>query len=124
MEYTSEYDSTSGICIIRVTGNYRRPEDSDRLKLLVIEKSSEHGCNLFLVDLTQAEVSGGTTQTYEAANPKGEVARSLRKVKAAFVRQKLTQNDHFFENVAVNRGFKLQAFDTFDKAVEWLRGSK
>jgi hypothetical protein len=120
LKFTSELDSRNGVCTVHVTGEYRRPEDSDTLKRFAVDFSIEHGCYLFLIDLTQAEVSGGTMPTYDAANPKGELADRLRKLKTAFVREDLTEEDRFFENVAVNRGFELRAFDSVEKAVEWL----
>ncbi len=120
MEYTSEFDSTNGICTVHVTGEFHRPVDSDKLKRFAVDFSVEHGCFLFLIDLTQAEVTGGTTATFDAANPQGAIADGLRKIKTAFVRRELTEDDLFYENVAVNRGFQLRALDTVEKATEWL----
>ncbi|MBN2000298.1 hypothetical protein JW935_22300 [candidate division KSB1 bacterium] len=124
MKYTSEFDNTSGICTVRVTGEYRRPDDSDKLKHFAIDFFMEHGCRLFLFDMTQTRVISGTMPTFNAANPPDELAQSLRKIKTAFVRRELDEDDRFFENVAVNRGFPLRAFDSFDKAVEWLKQCK
>ena len=124
MKYTSEFDSINGICIVRVTGEYHRPEDSDELKRFAVDYFAEHGCHLFLIDMTQAEVIGGTMAAFNAANPQGKLAQSLREIKTAFVRQELTRDDLFYENVAVNRGFQLRAFDTVYKAIEWLKQDK
>ena len=121
MEYTSELESTSGICTVRVSGEFRRPEDSNDLKQFAVDFFVEKGCRLFLIDLTQAEVIGGTIQAFDAANPQGEIAQPLRNIKTAFVRRKLTENDRFYENTAFNRGYLLRAFDSLDKAVEWLK---
>ena len=124
MKYTSEFDSINGICTVSVTGKYRRPEDSDELKRFAVDYFTKHGCRLFLIDMTQAEVIGGTMGSFKAANPQGELAQSLREIKTAFVRQELTRDDLFYENVAVNRGFQLRAFDTLYKAIEWLKQNK
>ena len=121
MRYTPEFDSTNGICIIRVTGEYQRPQDSDIMKHIAIDIFTKQGYRLFLIDLTQAKVMSSTMSTFFAANPKGELAEKLRKIRTAFVRRELTADDHFYENVAINRGFQLHAFDTLDKAVEWLK---
>jgi hypothetical protein len=59
--------------------------------------------------------------TFDAANPRDEVAKSLRDIKTAFVRRELSNDDRFYENVAFNRGFQLHAFNSVEKAVEWLR---
>jgi hypothetical protein len=58
---------------------------------------------------------------FNAANPRGEVADALRRIKTAFVRRELTEDDHFYEDVAVNRGFQLRACATIDEALEWLK---
>lgn len=85
---------------------------------MTLPLSAYKGCRLFLIDLTQADVIGGTIQAFGAANPQGEIAQSLRNVKTAFVRRKLTEDDHFYETTAVNQGYLLRAFDSMDKAVE------
>ncbi|ADI85516.1 hypothetical protein [Geobacter sulfurreducens] len=120
MNYTHEFDETSGICTIQVTGVFRRPEDSDELKRFAADFFTSNGCRLFLVDVSQTELIAGTMPTFYAGTPQGELARVLRQVKTAFVRRSLTEDDHFLETVAVNRGFKLRAFDSIDKAVAWL----
>jgi len=121
MKFTSKFDSTNNIYIIHVTGTYRRPVNSDELKEFAIRCFNEHGYRLFLIDLTDAEVAGGTMETFYAASPKNEPAQPLRALKAAFVRNELTKDDHFFETVAVNRGYYLRAFDSCDKAIGWLK---
>lgn len=121
MEYTSEFDRTTGICTVRVTGTFLRPDDSDKLKCFAVDFFTEHGCRMFLIDIRQAEVVGGTMGTYSAATPKGELAQALSKLRTAFVRQELTADDSFYENVAVTRGFQLRAFDTIERAASWLQ---
>ena len=124
MEYTSEFDGSNGICTVHVTGEYRRPIDSNALKRFCIDFSIKHGCFLFLVDLTEAKFITGGLSTFNAANPQGAVAEHLRKFRTAFVCRELTEDDLFFETVAVNRGFQLRAFDSVEKAVEWLVPTK
>jgi hypothetical protein len=124
MKYTFEFDSINGICTVQLTGEYRRPEDSYELKRFAVNFFTEHGCHQFLIDMTQAEVTGGTMAAFNAANPQGGLVQSLREIKTAFVRQELTRDDLFYENVAVNRGFQLRAFDTLYKAIEWLKQNK
>jgi len=63
---------------------------------------------------------GGTMETFSAATPEGDLARSLRDVRTAFVRPRLSEDDHFFETVAVNRGFRLKAFERIEQARAWL----
>ena len=124
MKFTSELDNTSGICTVHVTGEFHRPRDSDELKRFAIDFSGEHGCRLFLFDLTQSAVFAGIMPTFDAANPQDAFAGPLRKIRTAYVRKELTEDDLFFETVAVNRGFQLRAFDSIEKAVEWLTRNK
>ena len=120
MKYVSELDSVTGICTVNVTGEYHRPDDSEKLKRFAIDFSARHGCKLFLFNLSNAEIFGEIIPTFNAADPQGEVADKLRSIRTAFVRRELTENDRFFETVAVNRGFQLRAFDSVEKAVKWL----
>jgi hypothetical protein len=121
MRYTSDFDASDGICSVRVEGVYRRPRDSDELKQFAVEFAEANGCRRFLFDLRDADLVGGTMEAFSAATPEGDLARSLRDVRTAFVRPKLSEDDHFFETVAVNRGFRLKAFETMDRARAWLR---
>lgn len=120
VEYTHEYDSENGICIVCVTGVFSRPVDSDIMKEFALDFFNEHNCHRFLFDLTKAEVLGETMQLYAAANPDEKKFSTLRKLRTAFVRRELTDDDYFFETVAVNRGFTHRGFDTVEKAMEWL----
>ena len=120
MEFTSELDKSSGVCKVIVTGEVQRPDDSDTLKRFAIKFSAEYDCNRFLFDLKQTTIIGGTMNTFSAANPQGELADGLRKIRTAVVRNKLTSDDQFFETVAVNRGFQLNIFDSEEKAKSWL----
>lgn len=120
MNYTSELDDNSGICTVRVTGEYRRPDDSDRLKRFAVEFSEKYKCGLFLFDLSQADVVSGTYSSFEAGDPEGELAEKLKYVKTAMVRNYLTEDDYFFETVAVNRGYQVRIFKSFENAVQWL----
>jgi hypothetical protein len=124
MKYTSELDSNNGICKVNVTGDFHRPVDSNELKRFAIEFYNNHGCHLFLFDLRQAEVLSGTISAYRASKTRAAVTKHLRKFRAAFVRRELTEGDFFYENLSVNRGFQLRAFDSVEMAEWWLLKSK
>lgn len=64
MKYTSEIDCATNICTVRITGKYFRPKDSEELKHLAVNTYTEHGCNLFLFDMTQAEIIMGGDNSY------------------------------------------------------------
>ena len=72
------------------------------------------------VDLTQATISGGTMPLYKAGNPPHDLGQSLMGLTMAFVYAEVTDNERFFENVTVNRGFRVRVFDDLEQAVQWL----
>jgi hypothetical protein len=123
MEYTSELDSTGNICTVHVTGKLYSPKDGDELKRAAVRIYSEHACSLFLFDMTHAEIVTGTMQAFDTGSPQGELAERLRRFKVAVLYSDLTEHEQFFENVAVNRGFRVHVFNEIDKAVEWLKQS-
>lgn len=120
MKLSTELDRERNIFIVRVTGEYRRPYDGFEAQRLVVKSFTEHGCRQVLLDLTQAEIIAGTVSTYRTANPEPEVAQELMKFSFALVYAEVSEDDRFFETVAVNRGFRVKAFDDLEKALEWL----
>jgi len=121
MKYASEFDPEHGICVIRVTGNFHRLDDSDTIRNFIVRCCAERKCCQFLIDLTRATLIGGTLEIYQAVDFRDKVAESLRTIiRAAFVRTPLTADDRFYETMAYNRGYHLKAHDSVEKAVEWL----
>lgn len=120
MEYTAELDSTKNICTIRVVGTYHRHKETEELKRFAVNFHTEYGCSLFLIDMTQAEIVGGTIQTFKAAKPQQDIFLELISIKTAFLYRVISDQEIFLEDVAVNRGLQVKSFDSLDKAVEWL----
>jgi hypothetical protein len=58
--------------------------------------------------------------SYKTANPESGIAKELMKFKFSAVYSKITEEERFFENTAVNRGFAVRVFDNFEQALEWL----
>lgn len=120
MELSTELDKERKIFIVRVTGQYRRPDDGFEAQHLVIKSFAEHGYRRVLLDLTQAEVIAGTLSTFQTANPEPDVAKELRKFSFAALYSEVSEHERFFETVAVNRGLRVRVFEKLEKAVEWL----
>ena len=120
MELSTELDKEKNILIIHVRGEYRRSVDSSEAQQFFIDSYSEFACRRVLLDLTQAEITGDTMSTFNVGSPPPERAEELRKFCFACVYPEISQNERFFENVAVNRGFRVRVFDEFEKAVDWL----
>jgi hypothetical protein len=122
MKYISTIDSATNICTLLIRGQFRRPEDADEMKHFAVKIRAQHGCRRFLFDMREAEILGGTMDILAAASPQGDLADSLRQFKVAVLVPHINDDEHFFETVAVNRGFQLHTFDDLDKGVEWLSG--
>lgn len=121
MNYTSEYDEASGICTIRVTGKHKRPEDSLVLQQFARDFEDEQNCRLFLFDMTQATIIGGTVDTFETGTVPTDKDRTQLKQKIALAYSGDITEHKFMENVAVSRGYTLRVFEQIDKALEWLK---
>lgn len=120
MEYTSEFDAGTGICRIHVTGDYQRARDSETFKRFIGEQLAGTACWRYLFDMRDAQMQSSTVASYEAANPAPEVKAMLFNVRTAVLLARITQDDQFFENVAVNRGLPLRVFTDESQAREWL----
>ena len=120
MEYTSNYDSDISICTVYVTGTYKRLEDSTILKHFACNFYKKKGCRNFLFDMTKAKIESSTFGTFESGNPPDELSGTLRNLKVAILFSEITEDDKFFETVAVNRGYRMQIFAKIEEAIEWL----
>ena len=125
MKHTTEFDTESGICTVFVTGILKRPDDSIKLQRFAREFGSKNNCNLFLFDLRKAEINGSLLDTYTAATVPEDVDKSQVKQKIALVyNDKITEEEKFLENVAVNRGYNLRVFNQLEEAMKWLTMNK
>ena len=64
MKYTTEFDEVNKICIISVKGKLHRPDDSITLQEFVRDYHNEKGYCRFLIDMRQAQIISGTTDTF------------------------------------------------------------
>jgi hypothetical protein len=120
MEYTVEYDTSSGVCVIRVSGTHKRPEDSYKLLRIAGAYAEEYGCSRFMFDMRGATIIGGTMGAfYTAIEPEKQGFSKLYRI--ASVYPVITKDHKFMEDVGMNRGAAaFQVFDDIDKAREWL----
>ena len=83
---------------------------------------SEHGVRLFLFDLRAATISVDECDTYDmAASPEDDGLTRIDK--RAVVYAPGERDPEFFENVSVNRGYRVRCFTDIDAAVQWLTGT-
>jgi hypothetical protein len=119
MKYTIDRASNRGFCVIRVSGEHRRPDDSITLQKLASDIRSKDGCNRFLFDMSQADIKGEGIETFKVGV--APVEKGLdRNFTIALVYSGSLKEHKFMENVLVNRGYKVRVFDNVDAAIEWL----
>jgi hypothetical protein len=123
MKYTTEFDGVNGICIIRVKGKLRRPDDSITLQKFVRNFYIEQGCCRFLIDMRQAQIIGGKEDTFSIGTIPVDTDLKMKTTphKVALVYSSTNVNEIFLENVAVSRGYNIKVFTKIDKAIEWFK---
>lgn len=120
MRYTYEIKKDSGICIVRIIDTFKRPEDAWEMQKLAYKLSEDLGCSSFLFDMRDVNIVTSTLLTYDTVVLNAEKLPVLRRVKVAVLYQEVAEDERFFENVAVNRGFSLRVFDNLDNSLGWL----
>ena len=120
MEYTVEHDTSSGVCVIHVSGIHKRPEDSHKLLRIASACAEEYGCSRFMFDMREATIKGSTMDAfYTVVEPEKQGFSKLYRI--ASVYSVITKDHKFMEDVGANRGAAaFQVFDDIDKAREWL----
>jgi len=124
MEYTIEFDEVKELCNVHVTGRVKRPEDSQVLQKLARDLGIEHGCQRFLYDMRQAEIIGGTLETYTVGTVPVDTDHTQMRQRIALVYAGDLTDPKFMETVAVNRGYQVRVFDNLENALEWLGPKK
>jgi hypothetical protein len=120
MKHTTSYDEKKRICIVRVTGQHRRSQDSLVLQQLARDIGEETGCQRFLFDMTKAEITSSITAAFETGTVPIDTDKKQVRQKIALVYSLITDDHKFMETVAANRGYRLRVFDEKKKALEWL----
>lgn len=123
MEYTTEFDEVNEIIIIRVKGEYHRPEDSLTIQKFVRKFYNKRGCCRFLIDMRQTQIIGETMDVFVTGSVPVDTDLRMKMTphKVALVYSSINIEQRFLEEVAVNRGYNIKVFEKIDKAIEWLK---
>lgn len=123
MKYSIKQRSSDDICVIRVEGEHRRPDDSMQLQDVARSYRQKHGCSRFLFDMRAADIKGGITAAYQTATaPMGRIMQPYDYAVALAYTGEMREH-RFMELVAMNRGYRLKVFDNLDEGLHWLRDS-
>lgn len=118
MTYEIAFDKRPGFLYARITGT-NTPDTIVSYLQDVVEKCTETDCFLVLIHEC---LDGPRLTTMELFQTISDVSmRVLGKFDAvAYVDEKMGELMGFGEDVAVNRGMPLAAFDNLDDATRWL----
>ena len=121
MTWKVEYNSQLGFIEIALSGNVSG-SDMRESASQAISLSHEHGVTEFLVDASKQEKADTITDIHELPQQYAEEgADPVSRV--AYIRpispdqQEIAQ---FYENVCVNRGWRLRSFTKYRNAIQWL----
>jgi len=120
MEYKIEHDQKSNVCTLKVTGEHKRPEDSQELFKIAGAFAIEHKCPRFLFDMREATIIGRMYDAFKTVTSAEQfgVSPSFR---IASVYPIMTKEHKFMEKVGKNRGaITFRVFDDIDAARQWI----
>lgn len=119
MEYTIEHEQPYAVCVVRVTGEHKRPGDSIVLQEVARKIRSETGCKRFLYDMRKANITCNTMDTYVTGIYPAEKQFEYD-FRIALVYSGRMVDHYFMENVVGNRGYTLRVFSDIEWATSWL----
>jgi hypothetical protein len=120
MKYSLDHNKNMDICIIRVWGAHKRPDDSMELQRVASDFKAENGCSKYLFDMRETMIEGDTFSTYDTATAPLSQGMKPYEYRVALVYTGDLSQHKFMELVAVNRGYSLKVFDGYERAMSWL----
>ena len=119
MRYDITADQDRGLIRTKVWGELT-VESVTELTTEVGAVATELGFVRFLFDMREASESASTTDAFIlAADP--EKRGMQPQYRRAIVHRGDEEAYTFFENVSVNRGYRVKTFTDIDRAIEWLQ---
>jgi hypothetical protein len=118
MPWSIEYNADLKIISVTCSGEWT-PEQDSRMLAELKHTSESRGCLSFLIDFRMVRFKFEFMSIYNRAEIY-EGMQFSKDTRAALVVTKLMDNHSFYENVCVNRGFKVRLFESLEKATRWL----
>jgi hypothetical protein len=120
MELKVEHDPKSNVCTIKVSGEHKRPQDSQKLFKIAGASAIEHKCSRFLFDMREATIIGRMYESYETVATAEQFGIS-RLFRIAAVYPVIIKEHEFMAEVGKNRGATaFRVFDDIDLARQWI----
>jgi len=118
MSRSIEYLSDCDIVLVRTSGSYVLNEELATVRA-AIAALKKHHCSKCLFDHRQTDVVAETMEAYERSTQYQKIGLEPQMRIASLLRE-ITPDLEFYRNAAVTRGWNVEIFDNFDKALEWL----
>ena len=120
MEYIIAFDDVEKLCIVVVTGQLKRPDDSIVLQQLAREMYETRGCDRLLYDMRRAEIIGDRMDTFKAGTVPLDSDHKQIKQQVALVYSGDLTDHKFLETASINRGYHVRVFNDMNQARAWL----
>lgn len=121
MDYSLELLSWDDVICLRVTGTYRRPDDSCVLLDIMMKAITQMNVSKVLLDMRQAEILGGSIGAYLFGMIPRRAHIDPTLFTIASVYSEITSEIETLEAVLTAGGFVFKAFDDDDEALRWLK---
>lgn len=119
MTLVANYDADQDVIVIEFNGAVNREVIFQYVETVLSFKSEFAGIRI-LMDLRQAIFDFSTVELYYL--PEILSDRGLKKsYRTALLVAGHFEDFHFYETVAINRGFQVKIFMDYIQAVEWLK---
>jgi len=120
MEYDIEYEPGDDLCLIRVTGQIKRPDDSVKLQALCFEHAAVNECDKYLFDMRDTTMIGSIEGAYTAGVSPSTKGMDPANIRAALVYPELEPAHRVMQLVLNENGFNVHVFDDMESARHWL----
>ena len=120
MECSVSYDQEND-CLIAHCQGIMDKEGQKKHAQEILKMATKHDCRCLLNDLRNATFEFSTIEIYELPRilEIEGIDHSWRR--AVLVKEEQIKEVHFFETVAVNRGYRVKIFAELNEAMEWLK---
>ena len=115
---TIEYLDDLGIVLVKTSGTYDLERELDSVKNAVL-KLENNNCNKLLFDHRDSTVIARNQSPFNRATDYTNIGLKMS-TRIATVVNKITVELRLYENTCIGLGWRVQVFDDYDTALDWL----
>ncbi len=120
MDFEADEGPNAGFMHLKVSGEYKRPEDSFVLEEFMVEALRTKGINRILLDFYHAEIEGGMSGAYSIGAGPRKPGVFPQDFKLAAVYKVIHADTLFLESSLRECGFFFKVFTNTQDALAWL----